>query len=356
MRGPCRFGPTLPSLLVLSVALALESCSSGALRPDTTPILARIEEPAGATQFTALRGGGVQEARLAHPIDAAFGVLFAERADKDGKATRRKRPIDAVVAEAIADGPAEVAGVRGGDRITAIDGESIETVADFRRVLGKRFSGDTVRATLARRQEVLDVDVQLDGSRDAVVGVVDRSAFPRHLDTFWTGLEVIELDAATRTRIFGDAVPGLIVTSVIAGAPGYHAGLRAGDRLVSFDGTELTTVDAWRRQLRGLDVGRTVRFHATSSTGSLDGEIRLRLAGRRSFADVPVLFRYAGGIDGTSVHIGSVLFDYETTYRSTRSRDSAKDVDVSWVFGLVRWRRTAKERTLRLFWLLPISF
>ncbi len=342
-------------MLVLSIALALHSCSTGAVRPDTTPILARIEDPAGATQYTALVGGAVQEARLAHRIDAAFGVLFAERADRDRKSKRRGRPVDAVVAEAIADGPAELAGVRGGDRITAIDGETIETVADFRRVLAPRYSGDTVRVTLARRAETVELEVRLDDSRDAVVAVVARSSFPRHLDTFWTGLEVIELDDATRARIYDGSGPGLIVTSVIAGAPGYRAGLRPGDRLVTFDGTALTTVDAWRRQLRGLDVGRTVAFHAESSTGPLDSEIPLRLAGRRKFADLPVLFRYARGLDGTSVHVGSVLYGYESTYRPTRSRVAAKDVDASWIFGLVRWRKTQHERTLRLFWLLPIS-
>jgi S1-C subfamily serine protease len=61
------------------------------------------------------------------------------------------------VAEVVEGAPAEVAGVRPGDLIVAVDGEPIETMAELQRVLVGERIGTSVTFTLARHENVFDI-------------------------------------------------------------------------------------------------------------------------------------------------------------------------------------------------------
>lgn len=63
--------------------------------------------------------------------------------------------------EVIPDGPAAAAGVMGGDAVTTIDGDSVETVEDFLAALRNRDPGEQITVGLVRGDETVEVTVTL---------------------------------------------------------------------------------------------------------------------------------------------------------------------------------------------------
>lgn len=68
-------------------------------------------------------------------------------------------PAGAAVKEVTAGGPAAAAGLRVDDVITAIDGETIESVAGLKRAIAKCKAGDTLVLTVWRQQQTLTLSV-----------------------------------------------------------------------------------------------------------------------------------------------------------------------------------------------------
>ena len=66
-----------------------------------------------------------------------------------------------VVGRVAPDGPSDNAGVRHGDRVTAIDGAPVHELADFYRALwGRGDAGVTVRLGLSRQGEEREIEVK----------------------------------------------------------------------------------------------------------------------------------------------------------------------------------------------------
>ena len=85
--------------------------------------------------------------------------------------------------------PAAEAGLRGGDRIVAIDDRAVERIADVRHGLGRRFAGDVVAVTVDRGGERRTVQVTLAASlppwRRAVLGILPRENDARGVTVGW---------------------------------------------------------------------------------------------------------------------------------------------------------------------------
>jgi serine protease Do len=75
-----------------------------------------------------------------------------------GKSLYTDEPVIAACRER---SPAAAAGLRPGDRITAVDGREIRRAADFRSELGRRYAGDTLRMTVLRSGRPVECSVRL---------------------------------------------------------------------------------------------------------------------------------------------------------------------------------------------------
>jgi S1-C subfamily serine protease len=89
---------------------------------------------------------------LGHPSSTPRPWLGANLQDFDGKlVVRRVAP----------EGPADTAGVRHGDRVTAIDGSSVHDLAEFYRALwGRGDAGVTIKLTVTRQGEERQIEVK----------------------------------------------------------------------------------------------------------------------------------------------------------------------------------------------------
>ena len=143
----------------------------------------------------------------------------------------------AIVAELRPGTPAEAAGLRLGDVILSLDGETVGGPADLSKAVGERDPGDRVRLGVLRDGDDLDIDV-------ALAALPGSETAPREVAGMPVpdlGVSVQELSPALR-EAFGlsQDVAGLVITEVDGRAA---ADLRPGDVIVSIYRDPVETVE-----------------------------------------------------------------------------------------------------------------
>jgi S1-C subfamily serine protease len=160
--------------------------------------------------------------------------------------------------------PAGIAGFRKGDRIVAINGQSIGSQTDLRFALGPRYAGETIQVKAKRGNDELDRTITLAGKlepfRHAFLGVlpvraetVAIASSPGKTDaelpkTEVAGTEDADTDGkpattdATSKASAGQQAQGVVVRMVYPGSPASDADIRVGDRIVHIDDINCDTV------------------------------------------------------------------------------------------------------------------
>ena len=154
----------------------------------------------------------------------------------------------ALVAEVTDGSPADTAGLRPGDVVTGLAGETIEDARDLTFAVAALESGKEVPVTVLRQGEERQLSVTI-GQQPAEFFAAAPPApeAPPEEDQARLGLSVTPLDGDLRARAdLPDSVSGLVVVDIGTGTPAARAGLRQGDVLTSADGAELSAVDELR--------------------------------------------------------------------------------------------------------------
>jgi regulator of sigma E protease len=156
-----------------------------------------------------------------------------------------------ILAQPIAGTPAAIAGVQGGDEVTAVDGVPIASFQDLRWQLLKLSGRDDIR-----------IDVRTVDGRDAA-RIVSPSGL---VGSDWEGPFMQKLGLAAD---FGSP----LIDEALAGKPGQKAGLKPGDRIVAVDGTPVRSP---------MDV-------AAATNAKPGAEVVFRIERDRTMLDVPVI-------------------------------------------------------------------
>ena len=190
---------------------------------------------------------GAQGIGFAIPIDKVLQVVSTLVEEQAG--CRRRYGIeleessseDRLVVETVDSGSlAKEAGLEAGDQIVQVNDEEIHHPLDFHRALLGRTSGETLRLTVERGGESLELELALSGgTAGATAGSTDWH------DLAWEalGLELQPVPGDVfrrkyRTRYRG----GLTVQRVRAGSPAAEQGILAGDILVGMHIWETITM------------------------------------------------------------------------------------------------------------------
>jgi serine protease Do len=166
--------------------------------------------------------------------------------------------------------PADVAGLRSGDAITEFEGQKVEGLVQFQRLVRETPPGRTVRLRIQRNGalQVLSARMGSSAAADRPGPVTGGAAMPAQPDvprnmTTW-GNPVLGIEAeplmGQLAGYFGVS-EGVLVRSVVAGSAAEKAGLRAGDvvtRVGKIAVTAPAEVTARLREVRGSSVRLTV--------------------------------------------------------------------------------------------------
>jgi serine protease Do len=230
-----------------------------------------------------------------------IGVTIRDVDENDAKAGKMTQPSGVVIEEVAEDGPASKAGLKKGDIVVEFDGERVRSVRQFTRLVQETPAGRIAQAAVVRDGQKLTITVEpregngfnvfgdLDPAR--VIGDMARefrfdglappppppapparpgrpappeppappaAPFP-DVDTFlWrsgNGLGITVGDLSDQLAGYFGVKNGVLVTSVTDDSAAAKAGIKAGDVITSFNGTDVTQPGDLRRRIQRLADG-----------------------------------------------------------------------------------------------------
>lgn len=164
------------------------------------------------------------------------------------------RPAGVLVNGLYPGSPAERAGLRVGDVITAIDGHPVADPAELRYRIVTAPVGGTARMSVLRAGRALDVSVALiappeDPPRD--ITRLDDAAGP------FSGAEVANVNPALAEEMgLSSMQRGVVIQRLLRGGLAARVGFRPGDVVTRVNDRDTLTIDALLKAVRGADTWR----------------------------------------------------------------------------------------------------
>ena len=166
----------------------------------------------------------------------------------------------ALVADVVAGGPAERAGILPGDVITVFDGKPIRRADDLQWWVGLGGAGRQVSLTVVRagaeRKLVAILAAQPDDAAAAApVGRGKERASP-------LGMSVSQITEGIARELGQPGLRGVVVMSVEAESPAAEAGVEKGDVLLRVGDTEVRSLDDYAAAVRAVPRGEMIKLLA----------------------------------------------------------------------------------------------
>jgi len=171
----------------------------------------------------------------------------------------------ALVAEPQAGSPADKAGIKAGDVITAVNGEKLQNARDLARRIGSMTPGTSVKLSLLQKGSEKTVDLTLgELPRDSRAGAPEQRESPAS-DGARLGLQLAPANAVT-----GGGGEGVVVTNVDPDGPAAERGFKTGDVILEVAGKTVSTPADVRNALNEVrkDGKRTVLMRVKSGETS----------------------------------------------------------------------------------------
>ncbi len=153
--------------------------------------------------------------------------------------------------------PAEMAGLRVGDVIVALDNQAVEDAQHFMQLVWQARAGATIELDVIRRGEPTQISVRL-GDRtqylaSAETGMPSERRQPERRNNDWLNMEVVTA-TPDRAEEYGTTFNrGVLVTSIDNNSPAYEKGIRVGMIIAEIDHTEIEDRDDFMRVVERIE-------------------------------------------------------------------------------------------------------
>jgi serine protease Do len=160
-------------------------------------------------------------------------------------------PGGALVASVSPGSPAEKAGIKPGDVVTAAGGRDIKTVHDLPRLVAATPIGRKLDLTIRRDGKQQSVAATIGEMPEKVASAQRGGGQPGHTIASALGIELLPLDPQLRTELqVPKEVNGAVVGRVASGSPAGELGIQPGDVIMSVDQKPVTTPEDAAAQLK----------------------------------------------------------------------------------------------------------
>ena len=149
------------------------------------------------------------------------------------------RPMGALINNVLEDTPAAEFGLRKGDVIVAINGETIKNVNHLRAAVAMYKPATTVSISILRDGQTQDISVTL-GKR-STQALRPTKDFEEHTE-LWKGLSVQNLTADLAEKLGHTADEGVLIAGVAPDSAAAKAGLRKGDLILEVENQAIHSV------------------------------------------------------------------------------------------------------------------
>jgi len=148
----------------------------------------------------------------------------------------------ALASQVFIGSPADNGGIKPGDFITHVNGRESRSVSQLQLFVSDLRAGENAVFTVIRDGLSMDIRVRIEARTEQAASDNRR---------LWPGVTVVPLtDQIRQARSLNANARGLLVTQIISGSPADVMGLRANDRIVSINGTQINDMASFYRVLR----------------------------------------------------------------------------------------------------------
>ena len=169
------------------------------------------------------------------------------------------RPRGTLITSVEKGSPAENASMVRGDIITSFGGETVNSPQDLQRVVTRMSAGSSVAFTVMRNGEKLELNTTLAEHPDTRQVAQVRSGDHENVLAAVT-VDRFDATAARRLGLDND-ISGVVVTSVTHGSGAVRAGLVRGDVITEVNGTPVSSVADYEREVAGLSPDKNVLLY-----------------------------------------------------------------------------------------------
>jgi len=189
-----------------------------------------------------------------------LGVMIQPVSPSMAKNLRMKRPIGALVAEVVSGGPADKAGLEGGDIITEFNGKVIVNSSDLPWLASNAGAGTKVALKLLRNGKKLLREVTMGAMPgDARAGVPSKKSRPGfRAEQGGLGLRVKSVDPALAARLRIRSGQGVVVSELDDSGAAAQAGVEAGDVILKVNYERVRNTSEFVRRVRAVSADNVV--------------------------------------------------------------------------------------------------
>ncbi|WP_224701750.1 Do family serine endopeptidase [Devosia aquimaris] len=173
----------------------------------------------------------------------------------------------AIVREPVADGPAEKAGIKSGDIITAVDGDQIDDALDLSRTIAGKKPDSTVELTIWRDGAETKLSVKLQVLNEAAADAADQNQDKPVPPAPLPSKSSVGLTLVPN----GDGNGGLLIQDVDPESPAAQKGFAVGDAILEVNNTPVATLDEFEA---AIDAVKAKGLNTALIKASRDGEAR----------------------------------------------------------------------------------
>jgi Do/DeqQ family serine protease len=167
-------------------------------------------------------------------LGASFQDVSQDIADSLGMS----RPTGALVTDVAANSPAEEAGLKRSDVVSAVDGVDVDDPEAFGYRIATKPIGGTARLSVLRGGNTLDLDVKLIAAPE----VPPRDPVKLGGSSPFTGATVVNLSPAVQEELSIEGVhDGVVVADVAENSPAAQVGLQKGDVVRAVNDERITS-------------------------------------------------------------------------------------------------------------------
>ena len=174
-------------------------------------------------------------------------------------AFKLEHPHGALITSVEKGSPAQEAGLIRGDIITNFEGKDVNHPQELQRIVTQASVGAMVSFTVIRDGKKIELKTRLDEHPDtSQVADVRSDDFNNVL----AAVTVDQLDASMARRLgLGKETSGVVVTALTHGNDAERTGLARGDVITEVNGTPITSVAEYEREVAGLSADQNVLLY-----------------------------------------------------------------------------------------------